>query len=369
VSTTDLGVDGKFECRTSLNGGAYSAWATCAHDLSLTGLSSGSRTLQVRAVDSAGNVSNGAAVGSWTWTTIGDAPDTAIGSHVTNGSSAAFGFNSPGNNLATFECSIDSGAWGACTSPKSYSGLAVGSHTFSVRATNQVGTTDGSPATYTWSVAGATPPNTFIDSVPSSETTATEADFVFSASDASATFECSVDSGAFEACASPKSYTGLALGDHTFSVRATANGQTDSSPATYSWKVIDQNDKPGDPQGCDPEPAKVSGSKAVTIAKGIRVKVQISHRKAIAGQTVKTKLLINGKIAKGKLKKRAAKVLKNVTLVNSGAIANTLSLGKPKSSIVVAEDSPKTSYTVLIKKKKGKAMRSSVAFTLTSCDQ
>jgi hypothetical protein len=107
----------------------------------------------------------------------------------------------------------------------------------------------------------------------------------------------------------------------------------------------------------------------VKIAKGLKVKVRISHRKAIAGQTVTTKLLINGKIAKGKLKKRAAKVLKNVTLVNAGAVENTLSLAKPKSSIVIAEDSPKSSYTVLIKKKKGKALRSSVAFTLTSCDQ
>ena len=68
---------------------------------------------------------------------------------MTNGNSAAFGFNSPGNNLATFECSIDGGAFGACTSPKSYTNLAVGSHTFAVRATNQVGTTDGSPATHT----------------------------------------------------------------------------------------------------------------------------------------------------------------------------------------------------------------------------
>ena len=141
-----------------------------------------------------------AAVGSWTWSTIGTAPDTAITNQVTNGSSAAFDLNSPGNNLATFECKLDDGAFSACTSPKSYTGLAVGSHTFAVRATNQVGTVDGSPATTTWTVAAATAPNTFIDHEPPAKTAATEANFEFSSSDASATFECRLDGGAWAAC-------------------------------------------------------------------------------------------------------------------------------------------------------------------------
>lgn len=367
ASTTNLGDDGFFECRVSHNGGAYTAWDACDEEISLTGLSSGTRTLQVRAVDSAGNYSSGAAIGSWTWTTMGTAPDTTITSNVTNGSSAAFGFNSPGNSLATFECSIDGGAFSACTSPKSYTGLAAGSHTFSVRATNQVGTTDGSPASHTWTVGTTATPNTLIDSRPAASTTATEASFAFSATDATATFECRIDGGTWAACTSPHGVTGLSIGSHTFDVRATANGKTDLTPASHTWEVIPATETPGPGKTCTSIAAATSNGKAVKIGKRLRVAVRISHRNAIAGQSVTANLLVNGKTARGKLRKRAAKVLKTVDLVSSGVVSGSLSLARPTTTFTVTEDSPKTSYTVTVKRKKGKALRSSVAFTLNSC--
>ena len=43
-------------------------------------------------------------------------------------------------------------AFASCASPTSYSGLAAGSHTFGVRATDPAGNTDQSPATQTWTV-------------------------------------------------------------------------------------------------------------------------------------------------------------------------------------------------------------------------
>jgi hypothetical protein len=366
VSTTDLGATGKFECRISFNAGAYSAWDTCADDLTLSDLSSGSRTLQVRAVDSAGNYSTGAAVGSWTWTTIGTAPDTAITTQAINGSTAAFGFNSPANNLASFECSLDSGAWTACTSPKSYTGLAVGDHTFEVRATNQVGTTDGTPASYSWTVAAAVAPNTFIDHEPPAETSATEANFEFSSTDSSASFECRLDGGAWAACTSPKNLTGLSVAEHPFDVRATSNGKNDSTPASVTWTVKPVGKDPDEPQVCNPVPAKVSKSKAVKVAKGLRVLVKLSHARAIEGQTVTAKLMVNGKAPKGKLKKRLAKVIKGADLTSKGSVIAALKLGKPSAQFDAGEDTP-SNLTVLIKRKKGKALRTSVAFKLAAC--
>src|SRR5919107_4010205 len=83
-----------------------------------------------------------------------------------------------------------------------------------------------------------TPPNTTIDSGHSGTVKSREATFTFSSSEAGSTFECSLDSGAFSECSSPKTYTGLANGSHTFSVRAIdAAGNIDPTPDNRIWKV------------------------------------------------------------------------------------------------------------------------------------
>jgi hypothetical protein len=96
--------------------------------------------------------------------------------------------------------------------------------------TTAAGTTPPPPDT--------TPPQTTIDSGPSGNAKSREATFTFSSSEAGSSFECSLDSGAFSACSSPKTYTGLANGSHTFSVRAKdAAGNIDPTPASRTWKV------------------------------------------------------------------------------------------------------------------------------------
>jgi hypothetical protein len=83
-----------------------------------------------------------------------------------------------------------------------------------------------------------TPPETTIDSGPSGTVSGTSASLSFSSSEAGSTFECSLDAGAFASCNSPKDYSGLSDGSHTFSVRATdAAGNTDATPATRTWTV------------------------------------------------------------------------------------------------------------------------------------
>ena len=75
-------------------------------------------------------------------------------------------------------------------------------------------------------------PDTSIDAGPDSETEATSATFEFSADEAGAGFECTLDGGAFEPCSSPHTVDGLALGDHTLLVRARdAAGNADPTPA------------------------------------------------------------------------------------------------------------------------------------------
>jgi hypothetical protein len=93
------------------------------------------------------------------------------------------------------------------------------------------------------------PPDTSITAGPAASTTATDASFSFAASAPGATFECRLDGAAWSACSSAQGYSGLSVGSHTFDVRATYPvGNTDPTPASYSWSVTA-------PPPSDPPPA------------------------------------------------------------------------------------------------------------------
>jgi hypothetical protein len=109
----------------------------------------------VKAIDTAGNIDPTPA--TFTWTVDTTPPDTIIDSgpaSPTNSTNATFNFHA--SETSTFQCQLDGGGFTACTSPKSYSGLASGiDHTFQVRATDTSGNTDPTPANYTWHINAA----------------------------------------------------------------------------------------------------------------------------------------------------------------------------------------------------------------------
>ena len=68
----------------------------------------------------------------------------------TTSNRATFTFSaSPG--VTSYRCALDTGAFSTCTSPKSYAGLSLGSHTFFVQGVN--GTGPGVPASRQWTAA------------------------------------------------------------------------------------------------------------------------------------------------------------------------------------------------------------------------
>jgi hypothetical protein len=164
-------------------------------------------------------------------TTIVSGPAGSVGS-----GSAGFVFSAtePGS---TFECALDGSAFAACSSPRGFTGLAEGAHTFEVRATDPAGNADETPASRTWRV-DTTQPVTSIDSGPMGSVGSASAAFTFSSDEQDAGFECALDGAAFAVCSSPQSYAGLAEGAHTFEVRAMDGaGNSDSTPATRTWRV------------------------------------------------------------------------------------------------------------------------------------
>lgn len=87
-------------------------------------------------------------------------------------------------------------------------------------------------------IALAVAPDTLILSHPSATTSVRTGTFEFEASDTPATFQCSLDGGAYAACTSPYITSTLDYGSHTFGVKATnATDETDASPATFTWDV------------------------------------------------------------------------------------------------------------------------------------
>ena len=167
--------------------------------------------------------------------------------------SPSFGFSSEAG--ASFECRLDSSQeadFQPCSSPKPYSSLPDGSHTFEVRATDSVGNTDPTPAC---AASRSTPsaPETQIDSGPSGPTNDASPSFSFS-SEAGASFECRLDSSQeadFQPCSSPKPYGSLPDGSHTFEVRATDSaGNTDPTPASRGFTV--DTVRPPDPDQLRP---------------------------------------------------------------------------------------------------------------------
>ena len=76
------------------------------------------------------------------------------------------------------------------------------------------------------------PPDTTIWSGPSGIVSSTTVTFGFSGGDA---FECKLDDGTFERCSSPKTFTDLTEGPHTFEVRANSSAGTDATPAIRTF--------------------------------------------------------------------------------------------------------------------------------------
>jgi len=168
------------------------------------------------------------------------APQTTIRSKPaksTGETTASFMFAS-NKPKSTFRCRLDDEAFTSCVSPKTYSALLLGEHHFEVRATARR-RADPTPAGYDWAVLDVRPPITSIEDAPPSSTISTHATFGFSSDEAGGRFECQLDGGAFTACTSPKTYNGLAIGSHTFAVRAIdIAGNVDQTPAPLSWAII-----------------------------------------------------------------------------------------------------------------------------------
>lgn len=142
---------------------------------------------------------------------------------------------------STFVCSIDGSPFAPCAPGATFGRpLANGIHTFYVAAIDPSGQRDPTPAQAGFTIS-APAPDTAIDSGPPSSSRSTRVTFTFHSSKAGSTFQCSLDGKPWLGCASPFSTPTLALGSHTFSVRAIDSlGNVDPTPATTGFTILAQ---------------------------------------------------------------------------------------------------------------------------------
>ena len=257
-SGTDIGVGlDHFEC--SLDGASFT---TCTSPVQFNSLPDGSHTLEVRSEDKAGN--EGPTPTAFIWTINTKPPNTIINSvtdgnknMVTNNSNSrsntviiAFSAIDVVTNVDHFECSIDNSDFAVCTSPFTFPNLlSDGPHTFKVRAADNSGHEDPSPALYAWTVDTVAPTTSITTATDGNKniisadggTPSTSMNFTFSGTDTGVglnQFECSVDGASFAACTSPAQFDNLGSGVHRLDVRAVDNiGNQGTSPASFRWNV------------------------------------------------------------------------------------------------------------------------------------
>src|SRR5439155_122932 len=130
-----------------------------------------------------------------------------------------------------FLCQLDGSAFSSCASPKAYSSLSQGSHSFSVKAQDVAGT-QSAAATFTWTIDTTAPPTPTITSTPPNPTNQTSASFSFSDTEAGVSFLFQLDGSAFSSCASPQASSCLRQESHPSSAEAQQAAGSQSSAAT-----------------------------------------------------------------------------------------------------------------------------------------
>ncbi len=265
---TEAETSATVECR--LDAEAFSA---CTSPVDYSALSGGSHTFSARAVDTVGNTS---ASTSYTWSvdvtlpTISIAFPSAAGQYNDAGFNAGCATSSTGdvcgvadddNSVVAVSVSLRQHSTGRYWNGSSFpalsllevfytasgttdwsygltaSALSEGDYTLRARAKDWV--LLGSEYGYdsrTFTIDRTPPPVPTLTSVPPA-VSGPSATVAFTSSESSATLQCQLDTGAWTACTSPSTYSGLSHGAHDVKIRAVDAAGNVSAVAATSWTV------------------------------------------------------------------------------------------------------------------------------------
>lgn len=215
--------------------------SSCPAALTLNNLTDGSHTIEVSAIDVAGNES-APATGTWTVDNTAPAPPGVTGAPTgtVNKSDATISFT--GESRAVFKCSLDGETFATCTSPRALTGLTNKLHTFAVKQLDEAGNLSDA-TTVSWTVNRIAPPAPTLDYGPDPLTKSKVAAIAFKTSLTDVTFRCTlddVDVPSSDGCnfgSKRINFKNVADGLHTFKVTQTNSIGNESDPLVFTWTV------------------------------------------------------------------------------------------------------------------------------------
>jgi uncharacterized repeat protein (TIGR02059 family) len=216
-----------FHCQ--LDGGSSQV---CTSPVDYTSLSDATHTFRVNATNGNGTSSDN--VFQWAVNTTAPTIDSFPPS-LTSSSTATFGFTRTLGANEHFECRVDAGSWATCSSPMTYNAVPTGAHQFDVSVVDGGGNR-GTIVSRGWTVGAGPLAAPTITGAPDNVSNSPTAVFVFSSPNADH-YECRLDTPTWTTCSSPKSYSGLSSGPHTFIVRAVDSGNNPGLITTRTWTI------------------------------------------------------------------------------------------------------------------------------------
>lgn len=162
-------------------------------------------------------------------------------------STPRFAFAFPGAPAGSFECRLDRGPFGTCSSPVQVEALEDGEHTFGVRF-RPSGSSPAPEVEHRWTI-DTVAPITLVQQAPSGAGNGPDAEIVFSSpNEDTDRFTCGLDAEPQTTCSSPLRLTGLAPGLHRVRISAVDRaGNVETAPVELTWLVGDQPAPPPPP--------------------------------------------------------------------------------------------------------------------------
>ncbi len=151
-------------------------------------------------------------------------------SDLTNSTTARFVFGGG----SSFECSLDGGAFSACTSPVAHAGLGEGRHDFQVRALDADGRRS-LPAIASWVIDITPPAAPRIAEHPAALTNSAASAFRLETEPGARLF-CRINDSEYFECNRTPSWT-LPEGTYEFAVRATDSAGNEGARSSHRWRI------------------------------------------------------------------------------------------------------------------------------------